>query len=46
MGSETDTDQDIEAYNRFADVATGKWVYVIPSNFAGGEGFELIAAEC
>ena len=41
-GSETKTDDDVEAYNRFADVATGKWCIVI---FIGG-GWELIAAEC
>lgn len=44
-GSETDTDDNIEdVYNRFANVAINKWVYVLPS--FGGNGYELIAAEC
>lgn len=41
-GSETTTGISPDAYNRFADLETGKWCVAI---FIGG-GWELIAGEC
>ena len=41
-GSETTTGDSPSAYNRFADLATGKWCIAI---FING-GWELIAGEC
>ncbi len=41
-GSESTTGVTVEAYNRFADIATGKWVFVV---FIDG-GWELFAGEC
>ena len=41
-GSESTTGVTVEAFNRFADVATGKWVFVV---FIDG-GWELYAGEC
>lgn len=41
-GSESDTGSDFYAYNRFADLASGKWVLAIKI----GSGWDLIAAEC
>lgn len=41
-GSETDTGDNVDAYNRFANVAISKWVALANNGF----GFYLIAAEC
>lgn len=41
-GSESDTTWDITAYNRFATVASGKWVWCAWA----GTGWDLISAEC
>ena len=41
-GSEVDSTRNVTAYNRFADVASGKWVAVANNGF----GWYLIAAEC
>ena len=41
-GSESTTGVTVSAYNRFADLETGKWCIAI---FIGG-GWELIAGEC
>lgn len=41
-GSETDTGENVEAYNRFADLDSGVWVHV---TFVGTD-YELSAAEC
>lgn len=42
-GSETDTGENIEGvYNRFADLATGKWALAFPVD----SGWELWAGEC
>ncbi len=41
-GSETTTGVSPDAYNRFADLETGKWCIAL---FIGG-GWELIAGEC
>ena len=41
-GSESDSGLDITAYNKFADVASGKWVWCANN----GDGWYLIAAEC
>lgn len=42
LGSETDTTETVSAYNRFADLATDKWVLLV--NFDAG--YQLIAGEC
>lgn len=41
-GSESTTGVSVEAYNRFADLASGKWVFV---EFING-GWECYSAEC
>ena len=41
-GSETDTTNDIEAYNRFGDIEADKWVFV---EFIHG-GWEIYQGEC
>jgi len=41
-GSETDSTNNVTAYNRFANVESGKWVLLIYIN----GGYEMIAAEC
>lgn len=41
-GSEVDTTLNVTAYNRFANVASGKWVWVMHN----GDGWYLTAAEC
>lgn len=41
-GSETDTTENVTAYNRFGNVGSGKWVYVFP----GENAWELEEAEC
>jgi len=41
-GSETDSGADITAYNKFADLASGKWV--VCAMILGG--WYIIAAEC
>jgi hypothetical protein len=41
-GSETDTGVNVEAWNRFADLGSGKWVTLLWI----GEGYDLIAGEC
>ncbi len=38
----SDTGDNVTAYTRFADVASGKWVAVLECPW----GYELIAAEC
>lgn len=42
LGSEADTGENVTAYNRFADVASGKWVHVLEHI----RGYELISCEC
>ena len=45
LGSETDTSVDMPGvYNRFANVAQGKWVRCAWNHQAGD--WELVAAEC
>lgn len=41
-GSETDTTINVTAYNRFGNIASGKWVYV----FQGENAWEVEEAEC
>lgn len=41
-GSESDTGVNVTAWNRFADVDSGKWVHVTWR----GNGWDLSAAEC
>ena len=41
-GSETDSGNDVEAYNRFGDIEAGKWVLV---EFISG-GWEIYQGEC
>ena len=41
-GSETDTTNDVEAYNRFGDIEADKWVFV---EFING-GWEIYQGEC
>lgn len=41
-GSETTTGDSVDAYNRFADLASDKWCLVM---FLG-DGWELFAGEC
>lgn len=41
-GEETDTEETEDAYNRFADLATDKWVILMHVD----GGWELIAGEC
>lgn len=41
-GSETDTGRNVTAWNRFANVGSGKWVIVACVD----GGYELVAAEC
>ena len=42
LGSETDTGINVTAYNKFANVLTGRFVMVVHT----GHGWYLIAAEC
>ncbi|HSG72071.1 MAG TPA: hypothetical protein VLA12_16755, partial [Planctomycetaceae bacterium] len=42
LGSETDTTEDYECYNRGGDIATGIWVNFIPR----GGGYECFPLEC
>lgn len=41
-GSETDTTRNVSAWNRFADLDSGKWVWCVWN----GSGYDLIAGEC
>jgi hypothetical protein len=41
-GSETDTTDNITAYNRFADVVSGSWVWCQNN----GDGWYITAARC
>lgn len=41
-GSESDTGVNVTAYNKFAAVASGKFVWVLNN----GDGYYLVAAEC
>lgn len=41
-GSETDTTINITAFNKFADIASGKWVWAMPY----GVNWYITAAEC
>ena len=41
-GSESDTGENITAYNKFADLASGKWAWAANN----GSGWYLIAGEC
>lgn len=42
QGSETDTGQNVTAYNYFAAIGSGKWVAVVETV----RGYIIIAAEC
>lgn len=42
QGSETDTGDDITAFDYFADIGSGKWVAVVETV----RGFIIISAEC
>ena len=41
-GSETDTGENITAFNKFADLASGKWAWAANN----GHGWYLTAGEC
>lgn len=41
-GSETDTTADVTAHNKFANIASGKWVWVAPFD----SNWYITAAEC